>query len=722
MKGRDEKCQRKNDLVEEKVSRAEKMRQWRMVKFVGRFTFDENIEDINIFREYQDKEMLVLHNCCGKKYKVSLNNFYIADSSTVSTFSKYTQDKKDLNCPHCLQDAKNKYLKEIVDNKAKGQYEVLGDYINKDSEINLLHKVCLHGSNFKVSSIVSNKELKCSYCSKLLNNNDKRRQKKLIKLKEEFTFSVDIEQDYIFDKYKNEVIGIKHNDCNKEFEVCLSKFNDVNMGVYKYLKGFLKNDLAVKCPYCLQDAKNRYFQYILDNLRNDEFLLVGNYQSIKEDVEVLHKCCGEKFNINSELIVSKKRLKCPKCDSVKTLSNEEQKNKNLNFNKELKAMKIVDFECIGDYVNRNTETEFLHVSCGHKFKDIPENFLRRLNKCPECSDYKKITFKSQEERNEYFQDCLNKEVCGFKLIGDYNGRNSEVTLYHSGCKKQFTMVFDYFVDSKYKCPCCQTKKYKYNPSLSIKEKIKYFEDEIGGDYKILTGFTVISDEVKIKHIACGREFEKKVSLAMKRSENSILCPYCELEKRKESFEKKLKERFGDKYVLYGEYVNGDTETTFRHTRCMKVFKATPNKILERKFESCPHCDMANKERGNVFKKKLYSKYKSEYILVGEYLGHDKKTLFKHRKCGELFWENPMMMLKKDIPCKMCALKKRILPKAEVLKRIKQYNGDMYKMCGEYLGTEKKVPFMCSKCGGVLEIEPCRLFRKKICPQCGQKHT
>lgn len=705
------------------LNRAEKMRQYRIQQVSDRYEFPVDIKKDIIFKKYLDEEVDVYHKTCNRTYKTTLKDFHKINTGALNYLSKYVESKSDLHCPHCLQDAKNKYFQTILNEKTNNAYELIGDYKLANSKVVVKHRVCGETMEVWASNIISLKNsLKCSNCVRLLKSSERVKQNNFIELMDEFIFPFNIKEPYLFkNNLKNEV-KIKHKKCGRDFFVEFGRFNEVNIGQIKFLEGYINSVVDIKCPYCLQEAKNRYFQDKLNELSKGDFILIGNYNSTKEDVEILHNSCGKTFKINAGIVILKKRLTCKMCiNEDNEYRRKLQREKNAEFRKELKNRGLEEFTIKGNYVNRTTEVTFVHKECKYEFKDTPEKFLRRVNKCPNCTGNNRVIFKNQKEKNEVFQERLDSIVDGFKLIGDYLGRHEMVTLYHIDCEKEFETKFDYFLNAKHKCPYCQSNRYKYDKNITIKEKIRRFERDMGDEYIILTGFTTIMDKVKLKHKRCSKTFTTTINQVERRKKDSILCPHCERDKRKERFLEKLDKKWGDNYKLIGEYINADTLTVFKHNQCKEKFEITPNQILERRVEPCPSCRDKKLYMLDRFRAKLLKKHKTRYSIVGQYAGYNKKILLRDNHCGEMFWETPYNVLKKELPCKKCSTKKRILPLEEVKQRIKKYNGDMYKLAGEYMGTEKELPVMCNKCGHVFEIMPSRLFRLKVCPNCKSKH-
>lgn len=707
------------------LSRSEKTKQKEIEQLKDRFDFSEDISDKFIFKKYLDKELDIYHKECKTTMRMTLNYFLEINKGSFLYLHKYVSDIKDLKCPHCKQEAKNKYFNELLEIKTNGMFELSQNFNILGEKVKIRHKLCKEEMEIWGTSITSDKTVvRCSSCARLLTSSERAKQHNFINAMEYFEFPFDIKQPYLFKNNLENTVEIKHKTCQRTFEIEFGKFNSATLGNIEYISKYIDNALDVKCPHCLQDAKNKYFQEIL--LKDYKgFSLVGNYMSAKDEVTIYHEECQQSFKVRAENILRGRTVICENCkDENSSYKKELQKKRNKEFRKKLRAKDLKEFKLVGNYIDSKTEITLVHKECGYEFEVSPDNFFKRVNKCPNCTGNRRVIYKDQDEKNKVFQERLNLEVEGFKLVGDFHARVEEVTLYHEECKKEFTEKYDYFIDAGYKCPHCQSDRYKNGKNITIKEKIKLFEKDLGGEYKILTGFVVQSDEVTIKHIKCGKTFEKKLSNALKTKSTSILCPYCRMENKKNQFLEKLYNKFGDAYKLIGEYKGQGELTEFKHNGCGETFLIEPKRLLEKVLESCPNCNEKNEleKRIKVFKNKLYEKHKASYEMVGKYNGFDKKILFRHRECKELFWETPYNMLNKDIPCPKCKPNSKNVTFDEAKERIRRYNGDMYSIVGKYVNTETKTWIRCYKCDKEFLMEPVKLFKRRVCPNCGKKHT
>lgn len=115
-----------------------------------------------------------------------------------------------------------------------------------------------------------------------------------------------------------------------------------------------------------------------------------------------------------------------------------------------------------------------------------------------------------------------------------------------------------------------------------------------------------------------------------------------------------------KISLLNQYIKITDDLEIRCNHCGKTFKRKPRVLL--KSQMCPYCESYSCfKTKEVFIQELNEKYGQEYTLIGDYLGTNTNTLFKHNDCGFIFQNKPHNILKKA-PCPKC---KRFNSKGEL---------------------------------------------------------
>lgn len=201
----------------------------------------------------------IIHLTCGTKFKTRFNNHKKGRGCCSKCFLSVKKTKEQ------LQQESNK----IHNN----EYEIIGDYINTDTKIEIKHKIC--GGIFTQTPDKHLRHNKCPICHGktplniyiLQSRSDK-------KYNGEYT---------IIGEYVNVAtpILIRHNICGTE-----------------YLQ-IPNNHLRRKCFNCYGTPKrtNNQFQIESDKLHKSEYTLISDYKDANTPVYMKHKKCGKVFDI-----------------------------------------------------------------------------------------------------------------------------------------------------------------------------------------------------------------------------------------------------------------------------------------------------------------------------------------------------------------------------------------------------------------------------------------
>jgi predicted Zn-ribbon and HTH transcriptional regulator len=216
-----------------------------------------------------------------------------------------------------------------------------------------------------------------------------------------------ISEEYINNKEK---IKIKHLKCNNIFEMRLNNFL-----------------LGNKCPYCKNknDGKtNKTVKKMTKedfiNKLDDDYVLIGDFINLKTNVNLLHKTCGNIYNVRpGNYLYNNHRCNCTRTKHKYTIEDIQE-----FFNK------IDDYELISkEYVNTISKIKIKHLKCNNIFEMRFNDFKNNNNRCPKCSSSKgeniirtfllnnNIGFIEQK----CFEDCKDKRVLPFDFyLEDYN--------------------------------------------------------------------------------------------------------------------------------------------------------------------------------------------------------------------------------------------------------------------------------------------------------------
>jgi len=180
--------------------------------------------------EYNGKDNKLKWRCfkkdCGKEFESNWNNIY-----------------KGHGCSKCKINSPRRKTTELfkkeVYNLTKGDFEVLGEYVNNSTDILMYHKSCDYMFNVKPATFLhKNVCPKCSITGK--KNTDIFKEKVYELVKDEY----EVIGEYI-GTHKH--IKIKHNICNNEYNVQPSNF----------LRGR-------RCPFCAESLGEQAIRHWLE--------------------------------------------------------------------------------------------------------------------------------------------------------------------------------------------------------------------------------------------------------------------------------------------------------------------------------------------------------------------------------------------------------------------------------------------------------------------------
>lgn len=207
--------------------------------------------------------------------------------------------------------------------------------------------------------------------------------------------------------------------------------------------------------------------------------------------------------------------------------------------------------------------------------------------------------------------------------------------------------------------------------LTTDEFKKIVFDLEGEKYLVLGDYVNSKIEITMKHNedGCNHIFDIKPTKFVHRNQR---CPKCFKNNilYKENFLNKVYEKYGNEYIVLGDYKGYSTKIKFMHNiiECGKIFYKTPDKFFYRN-QVCS-CASKNKKKILVtdnFKKRLLSEVGSEYILVGEYFDANSEVTIKHNinDCNREFDIVARLLFRNEQRCPYCNSKiskgeKRIL--------------------------------------------------------------
>jgi Zn ribbon nucleic-acid-binding protein len=237
------------------------------------------------------------------------------------------------------------------------------------------------------------------------------------------------------------------------------------------------------------------------------------------------------------------------------------------------------------------------------------------------------TFKKEVEKNK-----------SYKLLSEYTGCHNKVKILHEKCNNIYEVTPTNFLAGR-RCPKCailehnrDIAKKKRNRNRTTESFKKEIYDLVGDEYTVLGEYVSTDTPIKVKHNICNTIYNSKPYnfLAGRR------CPKCSKikssEKHKigiEEIKRRVEKILGDDYevLLKQPYIDNNTKIKVYHTKCGKLFEATPTNLL--KGRGCSHCNKSEKYTTEKYQELLGD----NYTVLSEYKTNKDPITVRHNKCG-----------------------------------------------------------------------------------------
>lgn len=265
--------------------------------------------------------------------------------------------------------------------------------------------------------------------------------------------------------------------------------------------------------------------------QGDRFLLLGEYTTAKEKIEVCCTSCGTiSFKKPHDILKGSCQL-ChnKKLSMLKSKTHEE-------FYDEVK--KTEDYELLDVYKNSKDKVKIIHKSCKNVFYMSPAKFSYG-QRCPKC-------FRPKYKRTH--EDFLRE----FNLLskGEYSNLekfktvDTKIKVKHNKCGFIYEVSPHKFINQNRRCPKC---------AGNIQKTHTEFLNELNkktDQYEVISKYKNSKSKIEVKHKKCGKTFfTTPCNLNQGKG-----CPFCNMSKGEAAIEKYLFEngiKFEKQYKIEG---------------------------------------------------------------------------------------------------------------------------------------------------------------------------
>lgn len=343
--------------------------------------------------EFKNSKTKMKFRCeCGNIFETNFDMFKRKNKRQCNDCGKRNQISKQVKT--------HKTFCEEVEKYGNEEYEVVGNYINNCTKIEILHSKC--GTVYEVTPRKFISGRRCPKCNKNIKYTTNEIKEKINKLT---NGEYELISEYVnYDTH----ISVKHKECGNIWEVLPHNF-------------FKKR--GTRCPKCCgrEYWNTLSFANYVKETTSGEYEVVGKYINARQKIKVLHKKCGTIYEVFPYSFVAGNR--CPNCK----ISHGEQKIKeyliknNIEFEREVSFPECKYYKPLKfDFKIRNRGQEILIEFDGiQHFQPVEifggeESFLlskKRDNiKNKFCEDNKIKLVRISYKEEEKIEEILSKEI------------------------------------------------------------------------------------------------------------------------------------------------------------------------------------------------------------------------------------------------------------------------------------------------------------------------
>ena len=181
-------------------------------------------------------------------------------------------------------------------------------------------------------------------------------------------------------------------------------------------------------------------------------------------------------------------------------------------------------------------------------------------------------------------------------------------------------------------------------------------------------------------------------------------------KTHKEFVNEIKEKYGDEYIVLGEYKGANTKLMIKHNNCGHEWNVVPDSLL--RGHGCPKCgrvksNQKKRKMHEIFVKEIYDKCGDKYTVLGKYINTKTKVLVKHncKECNFHEWEITPDNLLRGNGCPVCGKEINKINNKEFQRMFKEKYGDEFTLLDEYSGSRNKMRIRhnCEYCGNHIRI-------------------
>ena len=362
---------------------------------------------------------------------------------------------------------------------------------------------------------------------------------------------------------------------------------------------------------------------------------------------------------------------------------------------------------LGRFENIKTKVLVKCNVCNHEWEVAPYNTLKGTG-CRKCAD--RNNARSYDDFIKEFREIHGDHI---EILSEYKDMSSRLKL-RCVIDDHIWETTPNSLTGKKPTGCSEC--YRRRTRRTHEEYIRDMKEVHGDSIEVLGEYLTCRTKVPLKCNICGYEWESTYRSSVTLGHGCKSCGRKKRRKSQENYVSEVKDRFGDRIEILGEYINNNTPIL---TKCHEhdiVWEARPTDLL--KSHGCRQCRTKATRRSHEEYIEIMNKLHPTIEVLGRYEGSKVKVDLSCKVCGHKWSTMPNRSIGKKRGCPKCAIRSLDRTHEEYVEIMKEMHPNI-EVLGDYVNTTVKVELRCKVCNHEWSAAPANSITgsKTGCPAC-----
>lgn len=249
------------------------------------------------------------------------------------------------------------------------------------------------------------------------------------------------------------------------------------------------------------------FKNEIDEMYGNNLVVLGEFKSMKEKIEMYCALHNEKFEKEPDKILNRNQH-CKKCGRLRISESKKMSNEEF-IEKFYFHRNNEDYSILSEYRGDKSSVLIHHSICNESYNTTPRSIWNSKG-CPICNDKRK-------DENTFIMELNRILGSDYELVSNYINCFSHVNIYHKSCGNVWNVMPNSVIQG-HSCNHCRKEKQRKTQHQFEKDVYAKYS----GEYEVLGEYKTSQIKVMIKHVKCGYKWEITPSHLL----SGCGCPIC----------------------------------------------------------------------------------------------------------------------------------------------------------------------------------------------------